>query len=51
MLWRASELMRDKKLFILGYKDVKHAILNNVDTEDRVKSKTRGLEFPEFKDQ
>lgn len=33
---------------ILGYSDVKHAILDHVDEEDRVNSKTQGQNAPEF---
>lgn len=33
---------------ILGYKDVKHAVLDHVDEEDRVNSKTQGHFDPEF---
>lgn len=32
----------------LGYKDVKHSILDHVDDEDRVNSKTQGQNDPEF---
>lgn len=32
----------------LGYTDCKHAILDHVDSEDRVNSKTRGQNAPEF---
>ena len=33
---------------ILGYADLKHAVLDHVDAEDRVNSKTRGQNNPEF---
>ena len=33
---------------ILGYKDLKHSILDHVDEEDRVNSKTQGQNAPEF---
>lgn len=33
---------------VLGYADVKHAILDHVDKEDRVNSKTQGQNAPEF---
>ncbi len=32
----------------LGYKDIKHAILDHVDEEDRINSKTQGQNAPEF---
>jgi len=32
----------------LGYKDVKHAVLNHVDVEDRINSKTGGQNIPEL---
>lgn len=32
----------------LGYKDVKHAVLDHVDEEDRINSKTGGQNAPEF---
>lgn len=32
----------------LGYNDTKHAILDHVDNEDRVNSKTQGQNVPEF---
>ena len=33
---------------VLGYKDLKHSILDNADEEDRVNSKTQGQNAPEF---
>lgn len=33
---------------VLGYTDLSHAILDHVDEEDRVNSKTQGLNNPEF---
>ena len=33
---------------VLGYADLKHAVLDHVDIEDRVNSKTRGRNDPEF---
>ena len=33
---------------VLGYKDLKHSILDHVDEEDRVNSKTQGQNAPEF---
>lgn len=35
-------------LIILGYTDLTHGILDHVDEEDRVNSKTQGLNDPEF---
>ena len=32
----------------LGYTDTKHAILDHVDAEDRVNSKTQGQNVPEL---
>ncbi len=32
----------------LGYKDTKHAVLDHVDEEDRINSKTQGQNAPEF---
>ena len=32
---------------VLGYVDIKHAILDHVDVEDRVNSKTQGHNDPE----
>ena len=32
----------------LGYKDVKHSILDHVDLEDRINSKTQGQNVPEL---
>lgn len=34
--------------FVLGYSDISHAILDHVDPEDRVNSKTQGRFDPEF---
>lgn len=33
---------------VLGYKDLSHSILDHVDEEDRVNSKTQGQNAPEF---
>lgn len=33
---------------VLGYTDVSHAILDHVDEEDRVNSKTQGQNAPEL---
>ena len=33
---------------VLGYKDLKHSVLDHVDEEDRVNSKTQGQNAPEF---